>query len=481
MYQRRPNTLTKLVATIGPASSDMAVLREMFEEGLDVCRVNCSHASHELLGRIIDAVRQLNATLGTHVPVLVDLQGPKIRIGLLEGEALELVEDQELDITIRDVSGRKGLISINYTGFARDVKPGHRVLLDDGKIALEVVETDGEEKVRTRVVAGGTLLPRKGVNLPDTHVKIPSLTDKDKADLEFVLSRDVEWIGLSFVRSASDLVELKHLIRKYGKNARVVAKIEKPEALYDLDDIIEEADAVMVARGDLGVELPMEQVPLLQKKIVKKCLEKARPVIIATQMMESMIYNPTPTRAEVNDAANSILDGADAVMLSAETSTGKHPVEVVRTIKRIIRYIESQNPVLQESPTLSLDSRVPAPRRISEYICRNACILANETDAAAIVAMTGSGYSALRISSFRPRCRVFAFTSNPDLINTLSLAWGITPALYDKFVSTDHTIADIKLWLKKHGYVKSGELVVHVASIPMEERGMSNMIKMSYI
>lgn len=481
METKNFNTLTKLVATIGPASSDPGILRQMFLEGLDVCRLNCSHANHEALGRIIDTVRQLNAELGTHVPVLADLQGPKIRIGALQEESLPLNDGDELVITTRDVTGKAGLIAINYTGFARDVKPGHRVLLDDGKIALEVLETDGEENVTTRVVAGGLLLPRKGVNLPDTHVNIPSLTEKDRADLEFVLSRDVEWIGLSFVRSASDVLELKHLIRKHGKTARVVAKIEKPEALYELDDIIEEADAVMVARGDLGVELPMEQLPLLQKRIVKKCLEKARPVIIATQMMESMIQNPTPTRAEVNDAANSILDGADAVMLSAETSTGRHPVEVVRTIKRIIRYIESQKPVLLESPTLSLDSHIPAPRRISEYICRNACILANEADAAAIVAMTGSGYSAIRISSFRPRCRVFAFTSNPSLINALNLVWGITPALYDKFVSTDHTIADIKLWLKKHGYVKPGDLVVHVASIPMEERGMSNMIKMSYV
>ncbi|MCS6981083.1 MAG: pyruvate kinase [Flavobacteriales bacterium] len=477
----KTSTLTKLIATIGPASSEPEVLRAMLLEGVDVCRINCSHSTHEKLSSIIDTVRRLNEELGTHVPILADLQGPKIRIGDLESASIELKDNEELTITTRPVAGNPRLLSINYSSFAKDVKPGHRVLLDDGKIGLEVVDTDRNENVRVKVVYGGVLFPRKGVNLPDTHVSLPALTEKDLKDLEFVLSKDVEWVGLSFVRSASDVLELKHLIRKYHKEARVVAKIEKPEALYELDDIIQEADAVMVARGDLGVELPMEEVPLLQKTIVKKCLEKARPVIIATQMMESMITQTTPTRAEVNDAANSILDGADALMLSAETSTGRHPVEVVRTMKRIMRFLESHERPFPVLPDLKLDTNVLAPRRISEYICRNACILANEAGAAAIVAMTGSGYSAIRISSFRPRARVFAFTSNPTLIRTLNLVWGITPALYDKFVSTDHTIADIKLWLRQHGHVKPGDLVVHVASIPMEERGMSNMIKMSYV
>ncbi|MCX7650858.1 MAG: pyruvate kinase [Flavobacteriales bacterium] len=474
-------TFTKLVATIGPGSSSPEILGKMLEEGVDVCRINCSHADHATIKKIIDEVRRLNQQLGLHVPILADLQGPKIRIGDLPGASLLLEEGQILVLTTRSVDAEPGSITINYEHFARDVKPGHKVLLDDGKIALKVEETDGQENVRLRVLNGGLLLPRKGVNLPDTHVSIPALTPKDLADLEFVLQQDVEWIGLSFVRSASDVLELKHLIRKYQKTSRVVAKIEKPEALYDLDNIIEEADAVMVARGDLGVELPLEQLPLLQKKIVRKCLEKARPVIIATQMMESMIQNPTPTRAEVNDAANSILDGADAVMLSAETSTGKYPVEVVRTIKRIIQHIEKHHIPTEASPSLSLSEGVPPERRISEYICRNACMLANEAEASAIVAMTGSGYSAIRISSFRPRCPVFAFTPNRSIINALNLVWGIRPALYEKFVSTDHTIADVKLWLKKNNYVKPGDLVVHVASIPMEERGMSNMIKMSYI
>jgi len=474
-------TLTKLIATIGPASSDLEIMRQIFLEGLDVCRINCSHGNHETLGKIVDNVRQLNQELGTEVPVIADLQGPKIRIGELEQSSIHLVENSEVVMTTRPVEGNASLLSINYKGFPTDVKPSQRVLLDDGKMELEVLATDGFEEVRLRVKSGGTLYPRKGVNLPDTRVSIPSLTEKDLLDLEFVLSKNVEWIGLSFVRSASDIIELKHHILKYQKNARVIAKIEKPEALYELDEIIAEADAIMVARGDLGVELPMEQVPLLQKNIVRKCLQAARPVIIATQIMESMIQNPAPTRAEVNDAANSIMDGADAVMLSGETSTGAHPIEVVRTMKRIIRFVESQGYPQVKSPRLSLDESVPAPRRISEYICRNACILANEAEAAAIVAMTGSGYSAIRISSFRPKARIFAFTSNRNLIRTLNLVWGIKPVFYEKFVSTDHTIADIRHWLRKNGYVHSGDLVVHVASIPMEERGMSNMIKMSYI
>ena len=466
---------TKIVATLGPASSSREVLRDMMLSGMDVCRLNFSHGSYDFYADVIATIRSLNEELGTFTAILADLQGPKLRVGAMANGAIELHAGDLLTITTEEVAGRPGLVSTSYRQFPQDVKKGELVLLDDGKLRLEVVGTDGRTEVTTRVIHGGTLSANKGINLPNTRVSLPCLTEKDRADLEFALMHDVDWVGLSFVRSARDIIELKGLIRQREKHARVVAKIEKPEALKEIDEIIHEADALMVARGDLGVEIPMEKVPLVQKDIIKRCLRSHRPVIVATQMMESMITSITPTRAEVNDVANAVLDHADAVMLSAETSVGRHPVEVVKAMNRILQEMESSEAMFNvEQPGLEHDERM-----VTDTICMAAVRMAAAIDIKAIVTMTHSGYTAYKISSMRPKANIYAFTSNRRILNQVNLVWGVRAQYYDKTVSTDHTIADIKHILRSRKFVQKGDLVINIASMPIAEQGMANMLKLS--
>jgi pyruvate kinase len=466
---------TKIVATIGPASASRGVLRAMLAEGVDVCRLNFSHGDHAFYSELIGNIRSVSEELGIHTAILADLQGPKLRVGAMQNGGVLLKEGEELTITTEPVLGRPGLISTSYERFPQDVRPGEPVLLDDGKLRLEVLATDGNTRVVTRVLHGGPLGANKGINLPNTHISLPCLTDKDRRDLAFALDHDLDWVGLSFVRSARDIIELKHLIQAQGKHARVVAKIEKPEALQVIDDIIREADALMVARGDLGVEIPMEQVPLIQKDLIRRCLARHRPVIVATQMMESMINSITPTRAEVNDVANAVLDHADAVMLSAETSVGKHPVEVVRTMNRILLEMEKSDSMYNvPQPDLEDNERL-----VSDTICMASVRMAAAIDIKAIVTMTHSGYTAFKISSMRPKAHIFAFTSNKRILTMLNLLWGVRAEYYDKTVSTDHTIADIKHILRTKNHVRKGDLVVNIASMPIAEQGMANMLKLS--
>ncbi|MBL7958529.1 MAG: pyruvate kinase [Flavobacteriales bacterium] len=466
---------TKIVATLGPASSSREVLRDMMLSGMDVCRLNFSHGSYDFYADVIATIRSLNEELGTFTAILADLQGPKLRVGAMANGAIELNAGDLLTITTEEMAGRPGLVSTSYRQFPQDVKKGELVLLDDGKLRLEVVGTDGRTEVTTRVIHGGTLSANKGINLPNTRVSLPCLTEKDRADLEFALMHDVDWVGLSFVRSARDIIELKGLIRQREKHARVVAKIEKPEALKEIDEIIHEADALMVARGDLGVEIPMEKVPLVQKDIIKRCLAQHRPVIVATQMMESMITSITPTRAEVNDVANAVLDHADAVMLSAETSVGRHPVEVVKAMNRILQEMESSEAMFNvEQPGLEHDERM-----VTDTICMAAVRMAAAIDIKAIVTMTHSGYTAYKISSMRPKANIYAFTSNRRILNQVNLVWGVRAQYYDKTVSTDHTIADIKHILRSRRFVQKGDLVINIASMPIAEQGMANMLKLS--
>lgn len=466
---------TKIVATLGPASSSREVLRDMILSGLDVCRLNFSHGSYEFYTELIATIRSLNEELGSTVAILADLQGPKLRVGAMENGPIELKDGELLTITTDELPGRPGLVSTVYKQFPQDVKKGELVLLDDGKLRLEVVGTDSRTEVTLRVLHGGMLNANKGINLPNTRVSLPCLTPKDRADLDFALENDVDWIGLSFVRSARDIIELKGIIQQREKHARVIAKIEKPEALKEIDEIIREADALMVARGDLGVEIPMEKVPLVQKDIIRRCLLQHRPVIVATQMMESMITSITPTRAEVNDVANAVLDHADAVMLSAETSVGRFPVEVVRAMNRILMEMESSDAMFNvEQPDLELKDRM-----VTDTICMAAVRMAAAIDIKAIVTMTHSGYTAYKISSMRPKANVFAFTSNRRILNQLNLVWGVRAQYYDKTVSTDHTIADIKHILRSGRFVQKGDLVVNVASMPIAEQGMANMLKLS--
>jgi pyruvate kinase len=468
---------TKIVATVGPATSSKKVLETIIEEGVNVIRINFSHGEHSEHESIINKVRQINKERHIHTAILADLQGPKIRIGTIKDGTVEVKEGDTIRFTNEEKEGDASEVYMSYQQFPNDVKKGERILIDDGKLVLEIIETDKKSMVKARFLNGGKLSSNKGVNLPNTRVSLPSLTEKDKKDLAFALKHNLEWIGLSFVRSARDIIELKHLIRKEGNLARVIAKIEKPEAIDHIDDIIDETDAVMVARGDLGVEIPMEKVPLLQKEIVRKCLRGAKPVIIATQMMESMITNITPTRAEVNDVANAVLDGADAVMLSAETSVGKYPVEAIKAMTKIIEHIEESEMIYHHEFPPELNEE----RFISDSICYNACRLSQRVDSRAIVTMTHSGYTAAKISSFRPKAGIFAFTGNHSLLNKLSLVWGVQGFYYDKFVSTDHTIADIKYLLKKANYVNEKDLIINIASMPINEKGQSNMLKLSYV
>ncbi len=468
---------TKIIATMGPATQSKEVIKQMILEGLDVCRINFSHGDYNSIKETVNTIRSLNKELGTFVGILGDLQGPKLRIGMIKNGSVVLPNDAELILTTKECEGDEHKIYINYPQFPKDVKKGEKVLLDDGKIQLEVIETDGVENVKCKVISGGVLSSKKGVNLPNTKISLPSLTIKDLRDLDFALEHDFDWIGLSFVRSVTDIVELKEIIRNKNKSSRVVAKIEKPEALKEIDQIINVSDAVMVARGDLGVELPMEQVPLIQKKIVEKCIKASKPVIIATQMMESMIENYAPTRAEVNDVANAVMDGADAVMLSAETSIGKYPVKVIEIMRKIITQVENLDAIYHRNHAPELKTAT----YITDSICYTACVLAKEADVKAIITMTNSGYSAFKLASHRPKARIFVFTENRSLLTTLSLVWGVTGYYYDKYESTDQTISDLKEFLKNNHLVKTDDLVINIASMPLKERGRTNMLKLSYI
>ena len=467
---------TKIVATVGPATSSKEMLKAIIAEGVNVIRINFSHGEYSDHIEVIKRVREINKEQQIHTALLGDLQGPKIRVGKIK-EGTEVKAGDIIEFTNEEIEGDGTRAYISYKTFPKDVQKGEKILINDGKLALEIIDTDRKTTVRAKFLNGGKFSSNKGVNLPNTKISMPSLTPKDKEDLAFALEHNMEWIGLSFVRSARDIIELKHLIKKDNNLARVIAKIEKPEALEDIDEIIEKTDAIMVARGDLGVEVPMEQVPLIQKELVKKCLRAAKPVIIATQMMESMIESISPTRAEVNDVANAVLDGADAVMLSAETSVGAYPVEVIKAMTKIVEQIEQSELIYHHEFPPELNEE----RFISDSICYNACRLSQRTDSNAIVTMTHSGYTAAKISSFRPKAGIFAFTGNHSLLNKLSLVWGVQGFYYDKFVSTDHTIADIKYLLKKAGHVVEKDLIINIASMPINEKGQSNMLKLSYV
>lgn len=467
---------TKIVATLGPASSPKDVLRQMLQEGVNVCRLNFSHGSHNDHEAAIKTIRELNDELGMNTAILADLQGPKIRTGVMKDNGVELVTGQNVTIITEEIEGTAEKFNINYKQLPKDTQAGEFILLDDGKLKLEVISTTGTEIV-AKIVHGGILSSKKGVNLPNTKISLPCLTEKDLIDLDFALEQNVDWIGLSFVRSARDIIELKHLIQTKKCKAKVIAKIEKPEAIDDIDDILRASDALMVARGDLGVEIPYQNVPLIQKMLIRKGRSHSKPVIVATQMMESMITSISPTRAEVNDVANAVLDGADAVMLSGETSVGKFPVDVIRTMKNIVIEMETHDGIYNKE---ELPEKNQA-RFITDSICFNACRLSRRVESKAILTMSFSGYTAYKIASQRPQADIFVFTSNHQILTQLNLIWGVQAFYYDKTVSTDHTIADIKYLLKKQGVLKNGDLVINIASMPIEEHGNSNMLKLSYV
>ena len=475
MYKNNFNK-TKIVATIGPATASEEMLTKIVKKGVDVCRVNFSHGTHAEHLEVIQNVRKINKKLNSNICILQDLQGPKLRVGKIKPNTF-LKEGDNVVLTQKECDGDANKFTVNYPYLTKDVKPGERILIDDGKISLEITKTLNANELEAKVLYGGELKSNKGFNLPYSKLSVPSMTDKDLEDLKFGLENDVEWVALSFVRKPEDIIYLKGIIERRGKHTKVIAKIEKPEAVKEIDAIIDVSDAIMVARGDLGVEMPVEEVPLIQKSIVAKCIEKSKPVIIATQMMESMIENSIPTRAEVNDVANAVLDGADAVMLSAETSVGKYPEKVVEYMRKIVADVEKDSRVYFKGVKPNVKSKT----FLSDEICFTAVRMSDHIGAKAIIGMTRSGYTGYKVASFRPKAEIYIFTDNLSLLNTMNLVWGVRGFFYNTFESTDNTFEDILNVLKKYKVVKKNDTIINTASMPIMAQQRTNMIKISKV
>ena len=469
---------TKIVATLGPGCNNKTMLTRLIRAGVNVFRINFSHATYDEADSHIDLIRSLNKELDTNVALMADLQGPKIRIGQMQDGVVFKRGDIFSLITSKEIVGNKEKASLSYDGFAKDVRKGDTVLIDDGKLIFEVISSNKKDEVKLKNIQGGKLTSKKGVNLPNTKISTPSLTRKDKKDLLYAISKELDWVALSFVRDANDMIKLRELIEKESEEKiPIIAKIEKPEAIKNIEDIIQNSDGIMVARGDLGIEIPSEEVPLIQKKIVYLAKRHRIPVIIATQMMESMIDSIKPSRAEVNDVANSVMDGADAIMLSAETSIGKYPAEVVTQISKIITTVEYSDMItVPESPP-----KIKTNRYTTKYICYHAAQIANETKIAAITTLTHSGYTGFQVSSWRPHSNILVFTSNKRILCRLNLLWGVKAFYYNRSVSTDKTIEEINEIVNKRGFAKKGDMVINLASMPVKESGMVNTLKISEI
>ena len=469
---------TKIVATLGPATSSKEVLKGMLDEGANVFRINFSHADYKDVEERVKMIRELNEEYGYNASILADLQGPKLRVGVMKEEVIVNPGDEIIFATGERFEGTKERVYMTYDNFPQDAKPGERILLDDGKLIFEVVSTDKKKEVVAKVIQGGPLKSKKGVNLPNTNISQPALTEKDVEDAIFACKLGVDWIALSFVRHAEDLMELEELIKKNSDHKiPIIAKIEKPEGVANIDKIVAYCDGLMVARGDLGVEIPAEEVPLVQKQLVLRTKKARIPVIIATQMMETMINSLTPTRAEVNDVGNSVMDGADAVMLSGETSVGQYPVQVIRQMSNIIKSVEDSDLIkVPQSPP-----HIRTKRYITKSICYHAANMANEIDAKAISTLTNSGYTAFQISAWRPSAHILVFTSNRRILTQLSLLWGVTAFYYDKYVSTDETIEDVNAIACKKGFLEEGDMLISLAAMPIQDKGMVNTLRVTEI
>ncbi len=469
---------TKIVATLGPATSKREVLLDMMNAGVDVFRINFSHADYEDVKERVAMIRELSEETGFNTSILADLQGPKLRVGKMKEEVIVNPGDIITFSTEKEFEGTKERVYMNYKQFPRDVKAGERILLDDGKLMFEVIKTDGKTEVEAKVIQGGPLRSKKGVNLPNTNISLPALTKKDVKDAIFALGLKVDWMALSFVRHAEDLQQLQKLIKEHSDHkVPIIAKIEKPEAVENIDKIVAYCDALMVARGDLGVEIPAHEVPLVQKQLVLRAKKARIPVIIATQMMETMISSLTPTRAEVNDVANSVMDGADAVMLSGETSVGKYPVQVIQKMASICRNVEDSDLIkVPQAPP-----HIKTKRYITKAICYHAAHMADEIDAKAITTLTNSGYTAFQISAWRPSSHILVFTSNKRILTQLNLLWGVKALFYDKFVSTDETVEDIRQLALNTELVDKGDMLINLVAMPLLEKGMVNTLRVSEV
>ena len=471
---------TKIVATLGPATDNPEILRKMILAGANVFRINFSHADYEEVVNRIKMLRSISEEIGTNVALLADLQGPKLRVGVMEDNVFVNDGDTITFVTGEAFVGDNTRVYMNYTQFPQDVKEGERILLDDGKLIFEVVSSNQQDEVVAKVIQGGALKSKKGVNLPNTDISLPALTEKDIRDALFAIRQEVDWIALSFVRHAKDIDDLRKLIQENTElKIPIIAKIEKPEALANIDEIIENCQGLMVARGDLAVETPAHEVPLRQKELVSKAKKARIPVIIATQMMETMIDSLTPTRAEVNDVANSVIDGADAVMLSAETSMGKYPVQVIERMAKIVSSVENSEfvsvPKVPPMPTDDME------RFVTRSVCYSASVMATDMKAKVISTLTNSGYTAFQISALRPNAHILVFTSNKRLLSKLSLLWGVTTYYYDRYVSTDETVEDINQIACQKEHVEKGDIIIGLSSMPVQAKGQVNTIRVTRI
>ncbi len=474
---------TKIIATLGPAISTKEIMIELVQAGVDVFRINFSHADYEIVQRNVDLIREINEELGYSVGILGDLQGPKLRVGVVK-EGSYLNPGDILTFTNEKIEGDSTKVYMTYQQFPQDVKVGEQILIDDGKLVLEVIETNEKDTVRARTIQGGPLSSKKGVNLPNTNVSLPALTEKDIQDANFMLDLEIDWIALSFVRHAQDIIDLKELIAKHPKGkikTPIIAKIEKPEGVKNIEQILMQCDGLMVARGDLGVEVPMEQVPAIQKNLVETARKHAKPVIIATQMMETMINSLTPTRAEVNDVANSVLDGADAVMLSGETSVGKYPVDVVKNMAKIVKNIEQTHFYRSKNSPIEHEFDCIDERFITNRICLAAVRIAKTTNVAAIITLTYSGYTAFQVSAHRPNSNIVVFSSNKRVITMLNLLWGVRAFYYDMHKSTDQTIIQVNTLAHTHGFVEANDFVINLNATPAYEEGKTNTLRLTTI
>ena len=466
---------TKIIATIGPSSSDINILKEMVIAGVDVVRLNFSHGEKEFHKQIIKNVRKISEELQAPICILQDLQGPKIRVGEILNDSIELKDNEELKIVSKNVVGDSRVISID-NDVLYDIKSNERILIDDGKIELRVISSSKNE-VLTKIIRGGILLPRKGINFPESNISLSSITEKDIEDLHFGLDNDVDWIALSFVRSEKDIKLLRKLIRERRKETRIIAKIEKPQAIKNIDKIIKSSDGLMVARGDLGVEMPMESVPIYQKKIVDKCNKAYKPVIIATQMLESMVEQKTPTRAESNDVANAVLDGADAVMLSAESATGNYPIIAVKSMEKIISSVERSTSEIY----YNFEKNKLLKNRVNESLITAACRLSKQINAKAIVSMTKSGFTAFRVSGNRPKAKIFIVTNDKNLGNIMNIVWGVRCIFYDKTENIDLTLENIENILVENNHLKKDDKYIVTASMPEHWESHTNMMKVNIV
>ncbi len=466
---------TKIIATIGPSSSDYEILKELILKGVSVVRLNFSHGKHEDHKIVIENIRKIREELEIPVTILQDLQGPKIRVGRLSKDSIDLNDGDIFYITSKEIIGNKDEISID-NNVIDDIKVDEKILIDDGKIELKVLDKE-VNKIKVEVKRGGKLYQRKGVNLPESDIRLSSVTKKDIEDLVFGLENNIDWVALSFVRSEKDIIDLKNIIKKNGYNTKIIAKIEKPQAIKNIDSIIEESDGLMVARGDLGVEMPMETVPIIQKKIVEKCNIACKPVIIATQMLESMINQKTPTRAESNDVANAVLDGADAVMLSAESATGKYPILAVESMNKIIHSVEkTSNDIYYK-----FEKFKKLRNKVSESLITTACRLSKQISAKAIVTMTKTGYSGFRVSGSRPRARIYVVSNDKKIARELNLVWGITSLYYNKEENIDSTINNIEKLLTGNNHLSKNDKYIITSSMPSHWKGHTNMMKVNIV